>query len=246
MALSAYLTRLYGPLSSLTNTRVEFATSLVSFERVFEVLDMPHGIVEATDPVVLDAIVGRVEFDDVSFTYAAGGAEGLESVRRYHWSGMTREDAADARRAGDGWALRHVSFAIEPGETVALVGPSGAGKTTLTYLVPRLHDATEGTVRIDGHDVRELGAGSIADAVGVVTQETYLFHDTIEANIRYSRPDADPDQVRAAARAANIHDFVAGLPTATRRWSASAAIGCPAARSSGSPSPVSSSRTPGS
>ncbi|MCG8468509.1 MAG: ABC transporter ATP-binding protein/permease [Gemmatimonadetes bacterium] len=213
VALSAYLQRLYGPLSSLTNTRVEFATSLVSFERVFEVLDMPRSIEERGTPIVLEAARGRVEFERVSFAYGAAGVEGLESVRRYAWSGMTREDEPDARRRSDGWALRDLSFVVEPGETVALVGPSGAGKTTLTYLVPRLYDATEGTVRIDGHDVRDLGLTSIAAAVGVVTQETYLFHDTIEANIQYSRPGASPEEIRVAARAANIEDFIEGLPS---------------------------------
>jgi ATP-binding cassette subfamily B protein len=125
---------------------------------------------------------------------------------------MTREDSQEPRAAGSGWALRELSFVIEPGQTVALVGPSGAGKTTLTYLVPRLYDATEGTVRIDGHDVRELTFRSIADAVGVVTQEPYLFHDTIEANIRYSRSDATLEDIRTAAAAANIDAFVEGLP----------------------------------
>ncbi len=213
VALSAYLSRLYGPLSSLTNTRVEFATSLVSFERVFEVLDMPLSIAERPDSVELTQVDGRVSFDDVSFSYGAGGPEGLESVRRYGWSGMTQEDDPDAQRDVEGWALRNLSFAAEAGETVALVGPSGAGKTTLTYLVPRLYDATQGAVRIDGHDVRDLSFDSIASAVGVVTQETYLFHDTIEANIRYSTPDATGEEICAAAKAANIDEFVEGLPS---------------------------------
>ncbi len=213
VALSAYLARLYGPLSSLTNARVEFATSLVSFERVFEVLDMPRSIEEKPRAIVLNTPTGRIEFDGVSFSYAAGGAQGLESVRRYHWSGMTRDDGPESRVGAEGWALRNVSFTIEPGETVALVGPSGAGKTTLTYLVPRLYDVTEGAVRIEGHDVRDLSLASIAATVGVVTQETYLLHDTIEANIRYSKPKATIDEIREAARAANLEEFVTSLPS---------------------------------
>jgi len=214
VALSAYLTRLYGPLSSLSNTRVEFATSLVSFERVFEVLDMPSAIAERPEARALPDPRGRVEFDRVGFSYGRADRTGLESVRRYGFRGITREDLPEATRtADDGWALRGVSFVVEPGETVALVGPSGAGKTTLTYLVPRLYDATEGSVRIDGHDVRDIRLASIASIVGMVTQEPYLFHDSIEANIRYSRPGATDDELRAAARAANIHDFIEGLPS---------------------------------
>ncbi|MDX1396670.1 MAG: ABC transporter ATP-binding protein [Gemmatimonadota bacterium] len=212
VALSAYLTRLYGPLSSLSNTRVEFATSLVSFERVFEVLDMPSAVVEKPDPVSLTSVEGRIDFEGVGFRYGGAGETGLESVRRYSYRGVTREDLADSAPRAGGWALRHIDFSIRPGETVALVGPSGAGKTTLTYLVPRLYDVTEGSVKIDGVDVRDLDLASIAGAVGVVTQESYLFHDTIGANIRYSRPDAPVDEVETAARAANIHEFIAGLP----------------------------------
>lgn len=213
VALSAYLTRLYGPLSSLTNIRVEFAQSLVSFERVFEVLDMPSAIRESETALALEHPTGRIAFDEVWFSYGLSGSIGLESVKRYNWGGMTEGETPGARTAGDrGWALRELSFAIEPGETVALVGPSGAGKTTLTYLVPRLYDVTRGAVRIDGHDVRDLTLESLACAVGVVTQEPYLFHESIEANIRYSRPDASMGEIRAAAEAANIDEFVSGLP----------------------------------
>ncbi len=208
VALSAYLVALYGPLSALSNARVEYATSLVSFERVFEVLDMESEIVEPADPVMLDGVEGGIEFDDVWFSY--DGARGLESVRRYGWGGVTDEDVSTVT-SREGWALQHLSFAIEPGETVALVGPSGAGKTTLTYLLPRLYDVTRGAVRIDGVDVRHLAGGTIASAVGVVTQEPYLFHDTIEANIRYARPDASLDEIRTAAAAANIDEFISGL-----------------------------------
>ena len=212
VALSVYLTRLYGPLSSLSNTRVEFATSLVSFERVFEVLDMPSAIVESPEAIHPLEVEGHIEFSDVWFSYAEAGSKGLESIRRYAWSGMTRDATAEARVHGEGWSLRDLSFTVEPGETVALVGPSGAGKTTLTYLVLRLYDVTRGSVLIDGNDVRELKLAVIANRVGVVTQETYLFHDTIEANIRYSRPGASQGEMRSAAAAANIDDFIVGLP----------------------------------
>jgi ATP-binding cassette subfamily B protein len=210
VALTAYLGLLYGPLSALSNARVEITTSLVSFERVFEVLDMPIDIEESEDPVVLEPVEGRVSFDDVWFTYDESNEAGLESVRRFSWRDSGQLDEVQ-RRAPTGWALEGISFDVEPGQTVALVGPSGAGKTTLTYLVPRLYDVSKGAVRIDGVDVRDLAAGTIAHGVGVVTQETYLFHDTIEANLRYAKPDASIQELRDAAEAANILEFIDSL-----------------------------------
>ncbi len=209
VAMSLYLTQLYGPLSGLSNARVEFATSLVSFERVFEVLDLEHEIAEADDPIPLEDIVGRVTFEHVSFDYNTG-SRGLEAVRRYS---SRMELAADVpQAAGDGVALRNVDFEVAPGELVALVGPSGAGKTTTTYLVPRLYDATEGRVLIDGVDVRRARLDDLAAGIGVVTQEAYLFHDTIEANLLYAKPEATLEELRAAASDANILEFIDGLP----------------------------------
>ena len=211
VALSAYLALLYGPMSALANARVEFTTSLVSFERVFELLDMQIDVKEAEGAVVIDRVEGRVEFDDVWFGYEAGEATGLESVRRYGWGDPGQVEDGD-KRGSDGWALQGISFTVDPGEMVALVGPSGAGKTTSTYLVPRLYDATRGRVLIDGIDVKQLATETLAGAVGVVTQETYLFHDTIEANLRYAKPGASDEEVRSAIVAANISDFIDSLP----------------------------------
>lgn len=215
VALSAYLGSLYGPMSSLANARVEFTTSMVSFERVFELLDMPIDVAEAEDPAVVGELVGRVEFEDVWFSYESAGMTGLESVARFGWRDSGRDDGTEQRRV-DGWALQGVSFEVSPGEMVALVGPSGAGKTTSTYLVPRLYDATRGRVLIDGIDVRQLPMDVVAHAVGVVTQETYLFHDTIEANLRYAKPDATTEELRSAAEAANIAEFIDSLPDGIR------------------------------
>lgn len=212
MMFSTLTAQLYGPLSALSNARVEFATSLVSFERVFEVLDLPLDIAEKVDAVHLTDLQGRIAFEDVSFRYDAG--EGLEAVKRFRAFGGGSSDEGESRVGpiGRPWAVRNVSFEAKPGQMIALVGPSGAGKTTMSYLVPRLYDVTEGSIRIDGHDVRDLTLGSIAEGTGVVTQESYLFHDTIGANLRYAKPDATEAELVEACRAANILDFVESLP----------------------------------
>ncbi|MFV1960496.1 MAG: ABC transporter ATP-binding protein [Acidimicrobiia bacterium] len=209
---STLLTQLYGPLSAISNSRVEFATSLVSFERVFEVLDLETDIPAPIDPVPLLPATGRVELADVSFRYQAEGPEGLEAVKRFSWHATPGDEDVVPQASTRNWALDDISFVGEPGSLVALVGPSGAGKTTISYLVPRLYDVTEGRVLIDGKDVRDIDLKELATTVGVVTQETYLFHDTIAANLRYAKPDATLEQLVEAATAANIHDMIDQLP----------------------------------
>ena len=239
VAFTAYLGMLYGPLSALTNARMDLATSLVSFERVFEVLDMPLEIKERPDAKALTTVNGHVSFEGVSFSYEPddaaeeAAAAGLAEVVRF---GGPRSQAmaapplsqeggklatcapangnaapASQTPAARCWALRDISFEIRPGQLAALVGPSGSGKTTLTYLLPRFYEPTEGTVRIDRHDLRGLALKTLADNIGMVTQETFLFNDTIRANLLYARPDAMVEEIEAACRAANIHDFIAGL-----------------------------------
>jgi ATP-binding cassette subfamily B protein len=215
VAMSAYLRELYGPLAGLSNARVELATSLVSFERVFEVIDIRQEIIELPDALEPNAMVGEIEFDGVTFDYRAGAEVGLQTVRRVSmWRPQERveEDAGPDLVPTRRRALEEVTFKVAAGELVALVGPSGAGKTTITYLVPRLYDTTEGKVRIDGHDVRDVKFDWLSHNIGVVTQESYLFHDSIAANLRYAKPAASQEELEAAAGVANIHEFISSLP----------------------------------
>jgi len=206
VAFAAYLTRLYGPISALSNVQVQFATSMVSFERVFDYLDLPAEIQDRPGAVELSGVAGRVRFEDVSFSYLAG--DEVEETGEYGLAGNGTGAPVPSRL----WALRHLSFDVLPGQLIALVGPSGTGKTTVTYLLPRLYDPTEGRITLDGHDLRAVTQESLAHQIGMVTQETYLFHDTIRANLLYARPDATQEELEVACRAANIHDFIAGLP----------------------------------
>ncbi len=225
VAFGAYLTGLYGPLQALVNAPVDFATSVVSFERVFEVLDLPVDIEEKPAAVALTTAEGRIEFQNVSFIYGKTEHDLLSNVVRYEDEEYTAFSDIDATKkekpvnAGNGagsqardQALQGLSFVIEPGQLAALVGPSGAGKTTLTYLIPRLYDPTEGRILLDGYDLRDLTLTSLAEQIGMVTQETYLFHDTIRTNLLYARADASQPEIEAASQAANIHDFIMGLP----------------------------------
>ncbi|MBK9101075.1 MAG: ABC transporter ATP-binding protein [Austwickia sp.] len=202
LALVALLSRLYAPLTALSNVRVDVMTALVSFERVFEVLDLRPLIVEAPDPQELPRTTVGVEFDAVTFGYPGADEVSLSSL----------EVAVVGDRAAGAPVLREVSFRAAPGELVALVGPSGAGKTTITSLVARLYDPSAGTVRVGGIDAKKLSLSSLRETVGVVTQEAHLFHDTIAANLRYARPNATDAELIEALRAAQIWDLVQRLP----------------------------------
>ncbi|MBI5960181.1 MAG: ABC transporter ATP-binding protein [Chloroflexi bacterium] len=227
VAFSSYLGQLYAVLQQLITAPVLFATSMVSFERVFEVLDLPPDIEEKPDAIALNDVRGELTFDHVTFEYQVDERHLLNNVERHG-----QEDMIQAALSGDGSkksngqtapisvgpsqarekALEDVSFTLLPGQLAALVGPSGAGKTTLTYLIPRLYDPSDGRILLDGHDLRDLSLSALASQVGMVTQETHLFHDTLRTNLLYAKLDATQEELEAACRAANIHDFIAGLP----------------------------------
>jgi len=232
VAFGSYLGTLYGALQGLAGAPVEFSTSMVSFERVFEVIDLPADIPEKEDAVRLTDVRGEIAFEHVTFTYEVDESKLLSEVKRYGrmdnvtavLSGDTSKDRKkldesapdssepETRSQAREVALSEVSFRAAPGQLVALVGPSGAGKTTMTYLIPRLYDPTQGRILLDGVDLRDLALDSLAEQIGMVTQETYLFHDTIRTNLIYARPDATQEEIEAAARAANIHQFITELP----------------------------------
>ncbi|MBV9831060.1 MAG: ABC transporter ATP-binding protein [Marmoricola sp.] len=201
-ALATLLLRLLGPLQGLSNVRVDVMTALVSFDRVFEILDLPSTVQERPDARDLAPGVGRVEFDDVSFTYPRADQVSLASL----------ETVARVESRDHGQVLHDIGFTAEPGQMVALVGPSGAGKTTITHLVARLYDVDSGAVRVGGQDVRDVTLQSLEDAVGYVTQDAHMFHDTIRENLRYARPDATDEEIWDALGAARIATLVRGMP----------------------------------
>jgi ATP-binding cassette subfamily B protein len=198
VAFTALQTRLFFPIVQLLRVSVEIQSSLALFERVFEYLDLEPDIVDAPGAVDLDprAVRGEVVFRDVVFEYPEASPLAEQA----------RSDGARRRRA-----LDHLSLTIEPGQLAALVGPSGAGKTTVSYLIPRLYDPTRGEVEVDGVPVRNIRLASLAELVGVVTQETYLFHATVRDNLLYAKRDASDEELEAAARAALIHDRIVEL-----------------------------------
>ncbi len=238
VAFGSYLGNLYGAFQQLTNAPVDFATSMVSFERVFEVIDLPAEIDDKPGAATLRQAQGELRFEDVSFKYDVGQKNLLNQVKRMGQidtvttalSGAVNdakpkagapgmkgaespseiESAVRSQARED--ALDAISFTVKPGQLVALVGPSGAGKTTLTYLIPRLYDPTGGCIRIDGHDLRDVSLDSLSEQIGMVTQESHLFHDTIRTNLLYARLNATQAELEAAARAANIHHFICELP----------------------------------
>ncbi len=202
VALGLYTVRIYVPLTSLSNARVDVMSAFVSFERVFEVLDTPNPITDSPDARDLHRPSGRVEFRDVHFAYPSSDST-PESL------GVAAPSASCAEPVE---VLSRIDLDIAPGRMVAVVGPSGSGKTTLVSLVPRLYDVTGGAVLVDGIDVRDITQASLRAAIGTVTQDPHLFHDTVASNLRYARPDASGAQLAEACRAARIHDVIAALP----------------------------------
>ena len=202
VALTTYLARLYGPLTQLSNLNLDVMTALVSFERLFEVLDLEPMITEAPDATIVPEGPCTLQFDDVFFAYPAAHEVSLASLES-----VAKLD--DTPRTD---VLFGVSFEVAPGTMTALVGPSGAGKTTMSMLVSRLYDVTGGAVRLNGADVRDVTNASLTDTVGVVTQDPHLFHTTLKANLLYAKPDATDDEIDAALEAAQIAELVRALP----------------------------------
>ena len=202
LAITALLARLYGPLTALSNVRIDVMTSLVSFERVFEVLDLEPMVKNRDNAVVLKTTEPRIEFKNVNFSYPRAEEISLASL----------ESAAKAETVQSGQVLRDLSFVAAPGTMTALVGPSGAGKTTISALLPRLYDVTDGSISIDGHDIRDLTLESLRDSIGVGMQDAHLFHETIAENLRYAKQDATEEEMMQACKSAQIWNLIASLP----------------------------------
>ncbi|MCI0708903.1 MAG: ABC transporter ATP-binding protein/permease [Chloroflexi bacterium] len=214
IAFAAYLSQFYSVLQSISELPPSLATSLVSFERVFEVIDLPPDIQERPNAVTLKDVKGHVRFEDVRFTYTSEDVNLHDPNRKGQVTAVFSgaESNGIYRSQARVQALDGVSLDARPGQLIALVGPSGAGKTTMTYLIPRLYDPDSGAIYLDGHDLRDITLDSLAEHIGMVTQDTYLFHDTIEMNLRYAKPDATMEDIIAACKAAHIHDFISELP----------------------------------
>jgi len=203
VAMAAFVQRIYQPLTGLTNARIDLMTAFVSFERVFEVLDAPVSIQDAPGAVDLVSARGELELCNVTFRYPPGRSVSIASLEA---AGVMQGVDPDTD------VLQNISLHVQPGETIALVGVSGAGKSTLASLVPRLYDATAGSILIDGQDVKNLTRRSVQNAIGVVSQDPHLFHESIGANLRYAKPDATDDELRAACEGAQIYDTILALP----------------------------------
>ena len=202
LAITALLARLYGPLTALSNVRIDVMTSLVSFERVFEVLDLEPMVKSRDNAIELKTTEPRIEFKNVNFSYPRAEEISLASL----------ESAAKAETVQSGQVLKDLSFVAAPGTMTALVGPSGAGKTTISALLPRLYDVTDGSISIDGHDIRDLTLESLRDSIGVVMQDAHLFHETIAENLRYAKQDATEEEMMQACKSAQIWNLIESLP----------------------------------
>ena len=202
LAITALLARLYGPLTALSNVRIDVMTSLVSFERVFEVLDLEPMVKSRDNAIELKTTEPRIEFKNVNFSYPRAEEISLASL----------ESAAKVETVQSGQVLKDLSFVAAPGTMTALVGPSGAGKTTISALLPRLYDVTDGSISIDGHDIRDLTLESLRDSIGVVMQDAHLFHETIAENLRYAKQDATEEEMMQACKSAQIWNLIESLP----------------------------------
>ena len=202
LAITALLARLYGPLTALSNVRIDIMTSLVSFERVFEVLDLEPMVKDKEGAKTFNPTLGKIEFKNVDFSYPNANEISLASL----------ESVAKDETVPSGQVLHGLSFVVEPGTTTALVGPSGAGKTTISALLPRLYDVTEGSIEIDGVDIRDITLESLRQSFGVVMQDAHLFHESIFENLRYAKEDATKQEMRFACEAAQIWDLICSLP----------------------------------